>query len=227
MEDFNVLARNAFKTVSSVIYFRVIELILGGCFQNVHAYCNVIQRRVGVVITDELFTNVILFAALSLSWFVLQFVSSVNKGLKFLQVTSLSAGQFMIEVVEATPTTPSSKCVTRRPSFDQAEEPLLHHLPSNESTAAMCSVTTTTRPRSKSKPTQIFIHPSQSNFARADAFALQRGLGGSTEYVSNVGHPGSAESWREGKGQEAARELLGHRRSTSSSQFQIGDDGDD
>jgi hypothetical protein len=92
----------------------------------------------------------------------------------------------------------------------------------------MRSVATSThsRPRSKSKPAQIFIHPSQSNFARADAFALQRGLGGRTELVEDVGHPGSAESWREGKGQEVARELLGHRRSSTSSQFQIGDEED-
>ena len=64
-------------------------------------------------------------------------------------------------------------------------------------------------PRSKSKPDDIFIHPTQSNIARADAFAMQLGLAGETERVQGFNVPEREDSrWEVGKGKEFAREML-------------------
>lgn len=66
------------------------------------------------------------------------------------------------------------------------------------------------RPRSKSKPDTIFIHPHDSNIARADQLAIKLGLGGSTERVSsNVYEPKKETSWETGNGRNLARALLG------------------
>jgi len=66
-----------------------------------------------------------------------------------------------------------------------------------------------TRPRSKSKPDDIFIHPTQSNIARADAFALQLGLAGETERVQGYKAPEQEDTgWEVGKGKDYAREML-------------------
>lgn len=73
-----------------------------------------------------------------------------------------------------------------------------------------------TRPRSRSKPDDILIHPAQSNFARADAVALQLGLGGETERVQGFMVP-EASAWEIGKGKDLAREmLLGSMKKTGS-----------
>lgn len=72
-----------------------------------------------------------------------------------------------------------------------------------------------TRPRSKSKPSKIFIHPADSNLARADAVALRLGLGGDTDLVKGNQYPADAEpAWTVGKGKDIARELLLGRRNT-------------
>lgn len=69
-----------------------------------------------------------------------------------------------------------------------------------------------TRPRSRSKPSKIFIHPSESNLARADAAALQLGIGGDTELVKGNQVPQTGETaWKAGKGKVLARELMGRR----------------
>jgi len=66
-----------------------------------------------------------------------------------------------------------------------------------------------TRPRSKSKPDDIFIHPTQSNIARANAFALQLSLAGETERVQGFKVPEpEGTGWEVGKGKDFARELL-------------------
>ena len=66
-----------------------------------------------------------------------------------------------------------------------------------------------TRPRSKSKPDDIFIHPTQSNIARADALALQLGLAGETERVQGMKVPVPEDTgWEVGKGKDFAREML-------------------
>jgi hypothetical protein len=97
---------------------------------------------------------------------------------------------------------------------------------------------TTTRPRSKSKPEHLFIHPAQSNIAQADIRALELGITvGDTERVvgSNMYfHPhhnlgsandgGSVDSsldtaataaWETGKGRDVARALLGSTNTTT------------
>jgi len=70
------------------------------------------------------------------------------------------------------------------------------------------------RPRSKSKPDtlNIFIHPNESNIARAEAVAQELGLSGETELVkANVYHEPEhdGEGWELGKGRDVARGLLG------------------
>ena len=72
-----------------------------------------------------------------------------------------------------------------------------------------------TRPRSKSKPTSIFIHPTQSNLARADAAAQQLGYAGDTDLVKDSMYPDNEEAqWEVGKGRDLARELLSSRKNT-------------
>ncbi len=68
---------------------------------------------------------------------------------------------------------------------------------------------TATRPRSKSKPESIFIHPNHSNLARADAAAAELGLAGDTELVKTNVYPADEDPWEHGKGKDLARELLG------------------
>lgn len=71
------------------------------------------------------------------------------------------------------------------------------------------------RPRSKSKPTSIFIHPTESNLARADAAAQQMGLQGDTELVKASLYPAEEEAaWEIGKGKDVARQLMGLRKNT-------------
>lgn len=66
-----------------------------------------------------------------------------------------------------------------------------------------------TRPRSKSKPTHIFIHPAESNLARADAAALQMGLTGDTERVKGNMHSMEGEAaWKMGEGKGIARQIM-------------------
>ncbi|KAJ3527689.1 hypothetical protein NM688_g8097 [Phlebia brevispora] len=79
-------------------------------------------------------------------------------------------------------------------------------------------VATKPRTRSKSKPSRIFIHPADSNLARADAVAQQLGLAGDTDLVKGSQHPLDGEaSWMVGKGKDLARDIMGpSRRSTLS-----------
>ena len=66
-----------------------------------------------------------------------------------------------------------------------------------------------TRPRSRSKPESNFIHPNESNLARADAAAAQLGLAGDTERVqAGVYAAAGADAWEHGRGRDVARELL-------------------
>ncbi len=65
-----------------------------------------------------------------------------------------------------------------------------------------------TRPRSKSKPDAIFIHPTESNIARADAAALEMGLTGDTELVKGYSYMKEEPAWEIGKGKDLAREML-------------------
>lgn len=98
----------------------------------------------------------------------------------------------------------------------------------------------------KLKPAGLFIHPNNSNLARADAVAVELGLHRSTERVeaprsSSDSDDGGMAAWGQGRGREAARHLLGdkttqltrgeiHAHSRSDSQqklFQVGDSESD
>lgn len=90
-----------------------------------------------------------------------------------------------------------------------------------------------TRPRSKSKPDEIFIHPAESNIARADAVALELGLGGNTERVtSHHSYSRDMKAWETGKGRDIARQMLAgpakppHSQRQSHEQFFIGKGSD-
>jgi hypothetical protein len=99
--------------------------------------------------------------------------------------------------------------------------------------------------RSRTKPAGLFIHPNNSNLARADAVAVGLGLHGSTEHVSVVSaarmssdsddhHEGM---WDIDRGRDAARALLGpaaqqsvrmHTKSDSQQRlFQVGESSDE
>ena len=67
------------------------------------------------------------------------------------------------------------------------------------------------RHRSKSKPDDIWIHPTESNIARADARAIQLGLvQDDTNFVQANQLPAEGEiAWEVGKGRDVARELMG------------------
>jgi hypothetical protein len=84
----------------------------------------------------------------------------------------------------------------------------------------------THRPRSKSKPDAIFIHPAESNLARADAAALELGLSGSTDRVHGNRYQRAEPAWEVGAGQGAARALLGsaNRKTSERDPFLITDD---
>lgn len=65
------------------------------------------------------------------------------------------------------------------------------------------------RPRSRSKPTSIFIHPTQSNIARADAAAIHLGLAGDTEMVKgNMYATEGDPAWKIGSGKDLARQIM-------------------
>lgn len=103
-------------------------------------------------------------------------------------VTSLAAGQFFIEL--------------RNDSEHEREN---YNLLSTSSPMIR-------RPRAKSKPDAIFIHPTQSNLARADARALELGLADETDHVARPASPSAhhAGSWGHGQGRAAARAMLSH-----------------
>ncbi|KAL1718431.1 hypothetical protein EV715DRAFT_252700 [Schizophyllum commune] len=142
---------------------------------------------------------------------------SFNVGLILLIATTLAAAQFFTELHKSPP--PES---LRPPpgSYEDAEEPLLER---NSAPIALGSVPQT-RPRSKSKPDSIFIHPRFNNIARADAAALELGLGGTTDRVSDANYRRTDTSWKHGQGKQQARALLGHTRTRDHHAFGLDDD---
>lgn len=86
----------------------------------------------------------------------------------------------------------------------------------------------TTRPRSKSKPDGIFIHPTHSNIARAEVIAVRMGLDTQNEYVdpSSYTYPrspsqnsdspahGNRRGWGTGNARDVARGLFDGSNST-------------
>ncbi|KAJ7157274.1 copper transporter [Mycena filopes] len=135
---------------------------------------------------------------------------TMNIGLILVAVTTLALGQFFIELRtpprdrEYTPLAEEAPLYARRPSGEDPTAILQHR-------------------RSRSKPDGIFIHPKESNIARADT--AMRGL----ERV-----PLESATWEAGKGSDAARSLLGNAAKQARASvgpkrapFQIGGDGDE
>ncbi|KAF8640994.1 hypothetical protein AX17_000639 [Amanita inopinata Kibby_2008] len=116
-----------------------------------------------------------------------------NMGLILTIVTSLTLAQFILTESHGSPHFADARLYTCIPTSHQAL------LESNGQ-----SLNTRTRPRPR--PDAIHIHPSESNVARADAFALELGLQ-SRESVQNDHKEG--EGWEIGRGREAAMTLLG------------------
>jgi len=90
-------------------------------------------------------------------------------------------------------------------------------------------VVTFQRPRARSKPEDIFLHPMQSNVVRADAAAMNLGLGANGNATTR--YPREAAAWEAGKGPDVARALLGGTTRGASvgprkAPFQIGGDAD-
>ena len=96
----------------------------------------------------------------------------------------------------------------------------------------------------KLKPAGLFIHPNNSNLARADAVAVELGLHRSTDRVEAAPalrtSSDSDSAWGQGRGRDAARHLLGgatqqtrgevrsHSRSDSQQRlFEVGDSESD
>ncbi|KAJ7045133.1 copper transporter [Mycena alexandri] len=135
---------------------------------------------------------------------------TMNMGLILLAVTTLALGQFLIELR----TPPRDREYT--PLAEEA--PLYTHRSSSEDPTAFLQ-----HRRSRSKPDGIFIHPKESNIARAD-----------TAMRSLERLPLDSATWETGKGPEAARALLGNNSKKARGSvgpkrapFQIGGDGDD
>jgi len=129
-------------------------------------------------------------------------------GLILVIVTTLAIAQFFIDF-------------SWRPRTD------LDHIGSQGSLTHII----TTRPRSRSKPDAIFIHPTESNLARADAAALELGLSCHTDRVQDNRCDRDEAPWVAGAGQNAARTLLGaaHRQTLETSErdpFFVADDPD-
>ncbi|TBU46128.1 hypothetical protein BD309DRAFT_999290 [Dichomitus squalens] len=129
-------------------------------------------------------------------------------GLIIVAVTTLAVGQFVIEYLDlgerpvSDSFPPSNENVhVKEPllrSSEEAYEPETSYPPSRQS-----------RSRARSKPESIFIHPNESNLARADAAAVQLGLSGDTDLVKGNVYPADGETWEHGRGRDTARELLG------------------
>jgi hypothetical protein len=95
------------------------------------------------------------------------------------------------------------------------------------------------RSNNKIKPAGLFIHPNNSNLARADAVAVELGLHRSTERVEALRTSYDSDDddvmagWGQGRGRDTARSLLrsatrSHSRSESQQKlFQVGDSESD
>ncbi|KAK0233514.1 copper transporter [Armillaria fumosa] len=144
---------------------------------------------------------------------------SFHVGLILVTVITLSIAQFFIEYHD-TPKHLSHE----KESYSLVEEPLLYN------DTHVSSMPTHSRPRSKSKPNHIFIHPNQSNLARADAAAFEMGIGGNTERMRGNMYTQEAAAWEMGKGREGARALMGQPRTRGEPQrqssFRVGSPSD-
>ncbi|EDR15230.1 copper transporter [Laccaria bicolor S238N-H82] len=136
-------------------------------------------------------------------------------GIIFVIVTTLAAAQLAIEL-QNTPNTLRS-----RDFSDVMSQPLLQEHP-----YPLKPVRTRQNSRSKSKPDDIFIHPAQSNLARADAAALELGISVGTERVHANIYEREEAAWEVGQGKDMARELLLGQKRKNQPSFQVGSDSD-
>ncbi|KAG0702736.1 hypothetical protein DFH29DRAFT_804526 [Suillus ampliporus] len=127
---------------------------------------------------------------------------SYQVGLILAVVVMLSVGQFFFEYFDAAPARPSNYDRTRDPLLVSESEDDSYHMPTRTRQIK-------TRPRTKSKPDAILIHPGDSNLARADAAAQELGITGDTERVKLNRYPVDQDAWEYGKGRDIARQLLG------------------
>ncbi|KAL1748952.1 hypothetical protein HDZ31DRAFT_28601 [Schizophyllum fasciatum] len=135
------------------------------------------------------------------------------------QVTTLATAHFFTELQKCTQTESQTE-------YEDAEEPLLERNPAPIALGSVPQPRAATRPRSKSKPGDIFIHPRYNNIARADAAAMELGLGGNTDRVSDASHRHADAPWKHGQGKQQARALLGHTRTRDHHAFGLDDDSD-
>ncbi|KAJ6489598.1 copper transporter [Mycena vitilis] len=127
---------------------------------------------------------------------------TMHAGLILVAVTTLAVCQFFIELRTPPP--------TRDLDYTPLEEAPLYTMPSCEDVGAFRHDA-----RAKPRPEEIFIHPAQSNVARADALA---------------GGTGRMQGIREARNGPDARSLLGQAKPASvgprRAPFQLGDPGD-
>ncbi|KAH7886021.1 hypothetical protein F5I97DRAFT_1189719 [Phlebopus sp. FC_14] len=120
-------------------------------------------------------------------------------------VIALSIAQFTIEYLDH-----------REVELDRhVEEPLLRNSFSRHHPRA-------TRPDARSRPAAMFIHPYESNLARAEAAALELSVAGDTDLVNGNESLDDRATWQHGKGREVARELLGDPQRSRNAGFDVG-----
>jgi len=130
----------------------------------------------------------------------------------FVIVLSLSVGQFFIEYYD------SHNPTDYRNAYQQ--------LSISSSPPRMRRV------RGRIKPAGLFIHPNNSNIARADAVALELGLHDSPERVKAVRRSSDSDDgstmWMHGRGREVAHALLGntHQKARKHSHAHMGSDSE-
>ena len=151
-----------------------------------------------------------------------------NTGLIVIIASTLALTQLFIDIRSSSSNTEShtfQRLDRAHRSSDVYEYP---PSPTANSIHSESTVVNKTRPRSKSKPDDIFIHPTDSNIARADAMAdhlvLEERLRANPD----------ASVWQDGTGREMARQFMAprrestptHRKSASSKQFKLGEESD-
>ncbi|KAF5385005.1 hypothetical protein D9615_001211 [Tricholomella constricta] len=133
-------------------------------------------------------------------------------GLILVMVTTLTIAQSVLELFDSSGGSRNDQ--ERLSHSADSEQPLLERR------------SVVTRPRSRSKPDDIFIHPTHSNLARADALASEMGISGNTDRVQVNKYEREEAAWNAGEGKEAARALLGSSRKATEHPFHISTDSD-
>ncbi|TFL06832.1 hypothetical protein BDV98DRAFT_600822 [Pterulicium gracile] len=152
---------------------------------------------------------------------------SCHLGLILITTTTLAFCQFFIEL--ATTMGEHNHTNVYRNSHDRDPHySLVNHFRSGscESAPANASTITGRRP----KPEHIFIHPANSNVARADAVAQEMGYASKPDVsYGGVNADETAREWGSGQGRDVARQLMSDpaRRDSNGGGFTVGEDDDD